>query len=189
MVDATAAHGEHVTRLYIGVHNVPGSGIIELATQAACPGGWVLGPRYPATHAFVVVEDQWRWRLDGAVPASEWRPYNGPAAQERLFRIIGSDASIEAGVARARSMVRIPYGWDEVAASAGAAAMGLIPWRARLPWLGKTDPLKESMICTRIAMEVLREVSPRHREMVDGLPNLFPETLAKALSSAHGLAV
>ncbi len=57
-------------RVFIGVHHDPRppAGMIMIGTQAALRGGWVMGPSFLATHAFVVIMDDVKgqsFRLDG----------------------------------------------------------------------------------------------------------------------------
>lgn len=175
--------------LCIGVHHLASDATglaIVLATQAALPGGWVIGPSVPATHAFVVLkhDDGMMWRLDGKPSTAEWTPYTGPRAPQRLWRILSDDAGAMRGAMRARALTHEKYDWGEIAAQGAVAVSKFLPFAQRLRFLGRTDVFNDAMICTQVARNVLLAVEDFRgvREM----PDLFPERLGQVLREAEG---
>jgi len=169
-------------RLFVGVHHSPDMLPIILATQAALPGGWVLGPRWPSTHAFVVVEaGGLAWRLDAQPSHALWEPctldaWDRPTA---TWEVLGDPG---AGITAARALRQVPYDWDEILRQAGYAAAQLLPWHARwLPrGLATRDVVRRAMICSRLALHVLRPTSLLARGSVDAMRSLLPEACAGA---------
>lgn len=175
--------------LYVGVHHVStdATGLaIVLATQAALNGPWVIGPKHPATHAFVVLkhDDSMMWRLDGKPSTAEWTPYMGPRGPQRLWRILADPASIQRGAVRARSLTHEKYDWAEIADQGAVAVSKFLPFGQRLRFLGRADVFHDAMICTQVARNVLMSVSGF--QTIFDMPDLFPERLGQVLKDAEG---
>ena len=176
--------------LYVGVHHVPDglSGIsITLGTQAALPGGWVLGPSRPATHAFVVIreKDGFAWRLDGKPSRAEWSPfYNTPILPPtKLWKIVAAEDAVFRGATRARAITHVKYDWAEIA-SCTAVAFSFLPLAHKLKAFGRTDIFSGAMICTQVCRNVLMAIDSFGA--IDRMPDLFPERLAQVLRGAEG---
>lgn len=171
-----------MTRLLVGVHHSADMLPIILATQAALDGGWVLGPRYPATHAFVVVEaGGLAWRLDGQPSHALWEPcvvgaWSLPTA---TWEVRGD---VDAGVRAARALRQVPYDWEEILRQAAVAARALLPWHVRMLPRGWAthDAVRRAMICSRLALHVLRTTSLLAQASGDGMRTLIPEDCAQA---------
>jgi hypothetical protein len=198
--------------LYIAVHHnedPPAGAAITLATEAALPGGWVLGGERPATHAFVVVEtEHLMWRLDGEPPVARtrpfagWRGYGMPLAAWRIVPTlwvnpIGPPVQVDvrAGVARMRALDGTGYDWFEIGGQVAGAfgnVVNLLRASVRLTQIPGLDHVttaryaRGAMICTRVACEVLRACGAAWPALVDGMPDLFPERLAQLLRAQEG---
>lgn len=181
-----------MTALLIGVHHVsdgPGAMAIILGTQSALKGDWILGPKYPATHAFPVIElEGYRWRLDGKPSRAEWSPYkpSGGHPPEALWRIQAPQNAVRFGIDRARSITHAAYDWSEILAST-AVAFGVLPFAHKLKLLGRQDLSADAMICTQVCRQVLLATDPNACDgMITAMPDLFPERLGQILRMGEG---
>lgn len=185
-------------QIAIGVSHNPSTLPIILGTQALF-SRFVMGPKAPATHAFVVAFPEgterglaylmsgaaFGWRLDGEPSGARWSPYTpGSRAQQEALWLLGvSEDQARAGVATARRLDRTEYDWVEIAASA-AAAFSALPWLRKLQQVGSLDVMKAHMICTKVAMVSAGGCSPQVDDAVrKGMPDLFPERLGQLLRS------
>lgn len=192
-------------KLYVGTHHNPPDSLatvgIVMGTQALLHD-FVLGPSFPSTHAFVVLDTEGvQWALDGkpshaqwtacrleagaVQPVSQWEHgMTGPRPKHQaLWRITSTGA--ERGAVYARSLDGAPYDWAEIAAQAGAA-MSLLPGLHQFRMLGRADLLHEAFICTHVASRVLEVVGGAAAEAMRAMPDRYPERLAQVLRAAEG---
>jgi hypothetical protein len=201
-------------KILIGIHSVaatptdPVATLISLGTQAALSPapkeGWVLGPKSPATHAFVVVvTGGLAWRLDGQPKTATWSPCSGlpwtganaPKHPTALWQIIpGDETHLWRMATRARELVGTAYDWAEITAAA-AVALSILPGFEQLRRLGRSEGFHEAMICTQVARQVLLAGGSGPGDLggpgspdspVRGLKDLFPERLGQVLREAEG---
>jgi hypothetical protein len=195
-----------LAEVLIAVHHsgdLDASTLIKGATQAALPGGWVLGPKWPATHAFVIVLDRDEktgerkdWRLDGEPPhatRSGWRispPFSKPVVAWGFPKLSPEQQAV--GVEAALALVGTPYDMGEIATQAMAAAARMasfVPFGPRKVlsnlsrMIGRADAFHDAAICTRIATKVMQRMGFD----TDALDDLFPERLAQWLRRGEGI--
>jgi len=196
-------------KLFIGVHHNPPDGPgpigIVLGTQALFHD-YVMGPKYPATHAFVVVElEGMLWVIDGKPPRAQWTPCKRvdmdsgkegifPGVQHMGFPTKAERPSHQAlweiphkaleGIYMARALDGAAYDWGEIAAAA-ATAFSILPGLHQFRMLGRMDLLHDSLICTHLCVRVL-EAMGLQEVMKASMPDLFPERLAQVLRSSEG---
>lgn len=166
---------------------------IILATQMALKGGWVMGPKFPATHAFPIILERSEvgetrdWRLDGQPGGAQrtaWRiePKMAPTVAWEFPNL--SNAAQERGAKRAEALVGTPYDWLEIERQAVAASLQMAanfgPFqkmvRKAASMVGMSDPLKKAAICTRCTELVARDMD---LDLRDEIPDLLPERLAQ----------
>lgn len=176
-------------RVFACVHHVgdtaSGKSII-LATQAALNGGWVIGPRYPATHAFIVLEhdDGMRWRLDGMPPRALWSP-SGPFNQGPPCAVWLIKQNADAIARRARELSGTEYDMGEIVGQAAVAAATMfrfLPFSKKLASLGFNQWARNAAICTRLTVECIKAEGNGVAHAVSAMPNLFPEQLGQVLN-------
>jgi len=188
-------------RLFIGVHHNPPDGPgpvgILLGTQALF-NNYVMGPKHPATHAYVVIElEGFHWVLDGKPSRAEWTPVvregrsissgafkNERPAQQALWEVVGNGTRIDIyrAITRALSLTRAAYDWSEIAA-ASVAAFSVLPGLHKLRMFGRKDAFDDAFICTHVCTHVLEAVSAEAVRMVQGMRTRFPEELAQRLEA------
>lgn len=141
-----------MTEIYAAVSRprTPFGALIEPLSRASCPAPAL--PFHP-THAYVVIRSgDLAWRFDGAIPRSEWFPFDAADAGEHQLWRITDPAEAAAAVTRARSIKHhVPYDPAEIAQ---AAATAFLRW-AGLPDPGMFDLLRQVMVCTRLTAHVL----------------------------------
>lgn len=179
-------------RLFVGVerstHPSPIGIAINVATRARFvhpAAGWTIAGG-PATHAFVVVQEDNRtaWRLDGTHPAAGRGAYYPPThgTENALWEVVGGD--VAAGAAKALALVGTPYDLAELFQQALAPLAEVTSLRPGVPYNGRNG----GSICTGIACDVLRAVGGTARAVAEKVMTRdhYPEELGQALL-AYGL--
>lgn len=198
-------------RLFIGVHHNPPDGIgplsIILGTQALF-SNFVMGPKNPATHAFVVVMLEGRsWVLDGQPSGARWTPcyWSGGGVHPYRHLVSGGlrfhtpprpevqaiwEVTVKhrepAGVDTARTLDNAAYDWGEIAASA-VTAFSVLPGLHKLKLFGRKDVFDEALICTHVCVKTLMGMGGPAAEAMRTMPNLFPEGLAQTMVRGEGV--
>lgn len=166
-------------RFYVGVHSLmegPLGLAIRTLTEARCKPPWVLGPAHPASHAYVV------WTHDDATG------YYWMDAHQSGARISMTDKP-DRGIPHAhwelsheliRAALRKAVELDGIAYDDLELASQLIPAADSLPFF------KHAMVCTHVVQEVLEAAGGPAEALSRGLPDRFPEHMARSLANAEG---
>lgn len=190
-------------RLWIGVLSAPDElfGLaIRAGTEGAVQPPWLLGSSHPATHAYVVWEEDGRFhRLDAqpsGVKLGDWAGRHGAPAPGSCpsahFELVGDAVDIHRAHGRALTLVGAPYDFQEIAWQGLTAVQRMtrkaiqVLFRRKLPAvdLANLDLDKQGFICTHVATEAMRAAGGPAAELVAALPDRFPETLAQRLQKA-----
>lgn len=164
-------------RIFVGVHvstGLPEGPAIQIATQVFRQPPWVLKAG-PATHAFLAIhQDGLRLRLDGHPPRSSlsWDWHKSDASEARWELQDGNGVNLARVLEVAKAETGVPYDLAEALAQA-------LP----LPGAMKRAAYLPGHICTRVVTSCLTAAGADPAALVAGLPDLFPETLARALSA------
>jgi hypothetical protein len=177
--DGSAEADSMDIELYVGVisdpHDLLGMAI-RTATEVRGITSWVLGPKWPATHAFVA----WRhgqeadcYQLDAEFPRAKlsYAPLQSkhPLA---VWRVNADADALRRGHVHAVGLAGVPYDLSELALQLGP---GIVPLLRGVP---------DALICSAITRDVLRAVGGAPRVTANAWPDLMPERIAQSVNGS-----